>query len=120
MRIKTLSALSLSVWLECIDISDFPQWIDDFGGVANLMNELMLEKNCPLLTSEGLGKLLSYVESSPQDQNKEAIKSQLNLFMNSTKINQGVFSFFINNSMGLLQLNNNDLANRVDQALINL
>ena len=86
MRIKTLSALSLSVWLECIEISDFPQWIDDFGDVVNFMNVLMLEENCPLLTSKGLSKLLSYVVSSPQDQNKEAIKSQLNFFMNSTKI----------------------------------
>ena len=70
------------LWLECSNIGThqaFSSFIDNFGGVAILMNLLMLEKNCPLLTSEGLGKLLSYVASSPQDQNKEAIKSQLNL-----------------------------------------
>ena len=43
---QTLIARSLSAWLEHVDISDFPDWIDNLGGIDSFLHILMLEKNC--------------------------------------------------------------------------
>ena len=81
----------------------------------------MLEKNCHQLSGNALEKLLIYSASSQAGDNAEikAINDKFDQLMNSTSLNQGVFSFYTNESMDLLQLNNNDLINRVDQSLIN-
>lgn len=104
MKEKTLYAISLSAWLEHVDICDFPDWIDNLDGIDSFLSILMLEKNCHQLSDNALEKLLIYAASSQENDNVKvrAIDDKLNKLMNSTIMYEGVSSFFKNESMHLL------------------
>ena len=120
MKIKTLSSICLSYLLERIDISDFDKLITNDEGV-DFISILTLEENCHQLSCKALKKLLLYAASSQGDNNigTKAINDKLNHIMNSVKRNQDVFSFFSDESVNLLQLNNYDLINRIEQSELN-